>query len=215
MPWALAARPRKMLPPPMTMAVSTPSPWSSPTSAAIRVATAGIDAELLLAHQGFARQLEEDAFVEGWRTIRRRQASKERLYRSPPGLPTARWSTDSARIARSTSPASGAGAGDDAHVRLRDDGASRPTRVLEGSALFAAVLGAWPRVPASRRSRRSRRPTTSRPTRTDAGPEEEAAPRQGRPRVPRVRHVRRQHVQAGEHLDLRAVRLQLRGIAER
>jgi len=41
MPRALAATPRKMLPPPMTMAVSTPIPWISATSLAIWVATAG------------------------------------------------------------------------------------------------------------------------------------------------------------------------------
>ena len=64
MPRALAARPRKMLPPPMTMAVWTPSPWISPTSRAMRVGDGRVDPELLVAHQGLARQLQENALVD-------------------------------------------------------------------------------------------------------------------------------------------------------
>ena len=50
-----------MLPPPMTMAVWTPSPWISPTSRAMRVGDGRIDPELLVAHQRFAGQLQENA----------------------------------------------------------------------------------------------------------------------------------------------------------
>ena len=39
-------------------------------SLAICVVTAGIDAELLLAHEGFAGELEEDALVDGSGHIR-------------------------------------------------------------------------------------------------------------------------------------------------
>ena len=63
MPRALAAMPRKMLPPPMTTAACTPRRWISATSLAIWLATDGIDAELLLAHQGFAGELQEDALI--------------------------------------------------------------------------------------------------------------------------------------------------------
>ena len=45
----------------MTMPIWTPSCWISPISLAIWVAAAGIDAEGLLAHQGFAGEFEEDA----------------------------------------------------------------------------------------------------------------------------------------------------------
>ena len=51
MPFALAATPRKMLPPPITMPTSTPSARISAMSAAMLEVTFGIDAELLLAHQ--------------------------------------------------------------------------------------------------------------------------------------------------------------------
>ena len=61
MPVALAATPRKMLPPPMTMAISTPSRWISPTSRAIWRGDGAVDAEALLAHQGLAGQFQEDA----------------------------------------------------------------------------------------------------------------------------------------------------------
>ena len=206
-----------MLPPPMTMAVSTPSPCSSPTSRAIRVTTAGIDAELLLAHQGFARQLEEDAFVDGAWDDAESAGIDQRLYRCvtwPPrrGVPAptllrsfaARSPATRRRVPEAMSMF------DDDH-----DGASGPTRVPEG--VGAVCRGGRPGVGASgpgagtaaeagarRRARRRTRPA-----------EEEAAARQGRPRIPRLRHVRRQHVQAGEDLDLRAVRVQLRGIASR
>ena len=62
---ALAARPRKRLPPPMTTAVWTPSCWISPMSLGDLRGDGGIDAELLLAHEGFAGQLEEDAMIDG------------------------------------------------------------------------------------------------------------------------------------------------------
>ena len=39
-----------------------------------------IDAELLFAHQGFARQLEEDSLVDGGRIRGRRMTSDQRLY---------------------------------------------------------------------------------------------------------------------------------------
>ncbi len=65
MPRALAATPRKMLPPPMTMAVSTPMPWISATSVRDLRRDGRIDAVGLLAHQGFAGEFQEDAFVGG------------------------------------------------------------------------------------------------------------------------------------------------------
>jgi hypothetical protein len=79
---------------------------------------------------------------------------------------------------------------------------------LKGSALFAAVMGAAA-VPAlaQEAAEAGTRRQAGRQDRTAAGAEEEAAPRQERARVPGVRHVRRQHVQAGQHLDLRAVRV--------
>ena len=49
----------------MTTPIWTPSCWISPISRAICVAIAGIDPEGLLAHEGFAGELEEDAGVDG------------------------------------------------------------------------------------------------------------------------------------------------------
>ena len=61
MPRALAASPRKMLPPPMTMAVWTPSSWISPHLRGDLRRDGRIDAERLFAHQGFAGELQQDA----------------------------------------------------------------------------------------------------------------------------------------------------------
>ena len=151
----------------------------------------------------------------GLRTTRNRQASKQRLYRSPPGrlrsrrmcrrrtLQNRRKRVASRRRRR-------------CRRRCRCSTTTMTTRVdrrgfLKGSALFAAA-SAWPGASGPRAgARRSRRPTPGE--KKDEAAEEEAAARQGRPRIPRLRHVRRQHVQAGEDLDLRAVRVQLRGIA--
>ena len=63
MPWALAARPRKMLPPPMTTAVWTPSDWMSAMSFGDSRRHGGIDAVGLIAHQRFTRELQQDACV--------------------------------------------------------------------------------------------------------------------------------------------------------
>ena len=52
-----------MLPPPMTTPVWTPSCWISRDVLGDLRGDGGIDAELLLAHQGFAGELQEDAAV--------------------------------------------------------------------------------------------------------------------------------------------------------
>ncbi len=54
-----------MLPPPMTTAVWTPSCWISAMSLRDLRGDGRVDAERLLAHQGFAGEFEEDAVVDG------------------------------------------------------------------------------------------------------------------------------------------------------
>ena len=65
MPRALAATPRKMLPPPMTIAVSTPIALDLGDVLGDLRRDGRIDAVGLLAHQGFAGEFQEDAFVGG------------------------------------------------------------------------------------------------------------------------------------------------------
>jgi hypothetical protein len=63
MPRALAASPRKMLPPPITIAVSTPARLDFGDVLRDARGDHRVDAELLVAHQGFAGELEKDALV--------------------------------------------------------------------------------------------------------------------------------------------------------
>ena len=80
-----------MLPPPMTIAVCTPSAWMSATSCGDAGGDGGIDAVGLVAHQRFARQLQQDAFVG-----RLGQAADTRRNY------TGRWSLDDVRRGANT-----------------------------------------------------------------------------------------------------------------
>ncbi len=64
-PCAEPATPRKMLPPPMTIATSTPSARTSAISEAMRSSVDGVDAEAGVAHEGLAGELEQDALEAG------------------------------------------------------------------------------------------------------------------------------------------------------
>ena len=65
MPRALAASPRKMLPPPITTAGLHAERLNLGDVLGDARGDGRVDAVRLVAHQGFARQLQEDAFVEG------------------------------------------------------------------------------------------------------------------------------------------------------
>ena len=62
-PAEAALIPRKMLPPPTTSASSTPMAWIAAISSESTPHDVGIDAEARRAHQGLARELEQDPAV--------------------------------------------------------------------------------------------------------------------------------------------------------
>ena len=65
MPRALAASPRKMLPPPMTIAVCTPRRLDFRDVFGDAGGDGRVHAVALVAHEGFAGQLQKDALVGG------------------------------------------------------------------------------------------------------------------------------------------------------